>query len=672
MSDGEREKFIRQAIAPMAANAELELLARARLVERMEGNPEPAEYPELRGKRGWKWLLWLLALGAFVAALWRPVEEVMFLRSARESFWLGDGRDLERKLAKSLDEGDRIFVFGDLDQEREDLRWLPLRKMEPDDPAVLARYASAMTSEDREFSNEIWADVERIDPRNGWYDLIAGGRFANDAVEADFPTDRERAAGKKTEWRMLDSEAFSEALRFARNASQADFISSRSLELLRRQMELLSPVHDHRSSIEKAIIGAQLPISGVIAARKLGDCLSVEAWRLAEAGDHDGIRELAKIQTRLSRMLVEEDGSLVNLLVARVFYRSTLDELVGAAGHAGLSSEHLRELVRLRDELKTYQDIASTRDTADSAFENRLVERGPILASMTAPLLSRQVAAPPAIPNEDLLPGRRADHAIWTRVLFIALAALLGLVAGAVALVAKMTNRLDRSLASSVGRGWTAADHAWIVAAVCVPLAWFALVRYGTPWGGLDWSVRVSWLEVGGSQIACLVVMLLAAVLAVARWRMTKRFGFLGSGRARCRIPLLAAISAGAALPWIGSWTPDDQGWATWHHFGWLLGGLGLVALVATTARTLMRGSGAALDRLMIARLYLAGLAGGVLAVSLLTWALYQEERHWVRLDPFSGGAEGGLGFLAYEEKVVAQGRKELLELLNEDAGIGP
>ena len=69
---------------------------------------------------------------------------------------------------------------------------------------------------------------------------------------------------------------------------------------------------------------------------------------------------------------------------------------------------------------------------------------------------------------------------------------------------------------------------------------------------------------------------------------------------------------------------------------------------------------------------HLVGLAVGVLAASLLTWALYQEERHWVRLDPFSGGAEGGLGFLAYEEKVVAQGRKELLELLNEDAGIGP
>ena len=295
--------------------------------------------------------------------------------------------------------------------------------------------------------------------------------------------------------------------------------------------------------------------------------------------------------------------------------------------------------------------------------------RGSVLASMTMPMIARQVNSPPSIGPADFAPGRYADYALFERVASLTAWVLLGIAAGMAALHRHRQSKLVRRLSTRMVDLLRASDWIYIIAGgIVAPILWYLVLTRFTPLSPREWSIRMTAFLQPSLQFGALLTMILVLTPVVAAWRLGKRGALLGLVTRHRWTGSLAAICATLAVPLYGAMMIARGNLLM--TTGNILLGIALLWLFTGFCFNLFGRHPQTLRRATLARIVLPAWIVGMLIFALSIPFHYAEERYSIQQDTLLAIPPGTSGPNRYEWEVTQVLRKELLEKLAEfDAG---
>ena len=185
------ERFIEAATAPLADNAELQMMAAQELRAAIDNRPEAAQGDSLeqaaanleqnaRRRERWKAVLYAItAVVAILAAI--PVaSDSIRLRVGPWAFFFPVQKVAE--LLGPLTPSERLLLFGDLSQPKRAAALERLWESDRKDPALFAIYARASAAE-RKLPADFVKTADLIDPQNAWFRYLAAGVTGLRSVE---------------------------------------------------------------------------------------------------------------------------------------------------------------------------------------------------------------------------------------------------------------------------------------------------------------------------------------------------------------------------------------------------------------------------------------------------------------------------------------------------------
>jgi len=533
------------------------------------------------------------------------------------------GPDLSVML-KTPSPAGRLLVEGARGGSNDDARWRPLWESAPDDPRFLAQYTMAYFGTHKRLSPEIVAAAARIDPDNGWFLILEAAGIAKHAVTRDKLSEKDRKAGKAARMTIHDTESVDRALALVRKARSLPQFETYQTELHRMRMEQVRPAEDIVSSAYLGLISAAA-YEALSALTDAGNLLAASALRCSESGDATGFDRIVDDWLWLYRMGLQEADTMIGQMLARVIVSSSLRHFRDAARKLGREDQADR-FNSLDKAVWEHRERVNGRNDRFQRHE-MIDERGSILGSVHL-ATSSMVLSPPEIREEDLKPGRLADHAMLDRLFTGGRWGLIGCVVMSVA----FSRRGPRILAGRLVRLLDWRDWAWLLGAgVLVPVGWFLLITRVTPLSAREWAIMRTLGAQSGAQHLALLLLLVLAPLAVARWRIGLNGRMLGLAAVGLKWDLLALCSVAVAIPAFGldvlvCRSIERMSLAAALLFGWPV-----VRELVLAWRHSRPSSPQVLWHHAVAR---AALPAWVFAMLLCGIALRvheAEERHWVR-----------------------------------------
>jgi hypothetical protein len=661
------------ALQPLAAQPELRQTC-LKLLENMPQAAHPGaaamiarwEAVDARKRRArWRGVL---AVTLLVVSAWVLVGAVAGVwRNQRVLGWFGHfgtGRPApaHELLGEGLSERDRFLLFGDLTIRPESERMRSLWQSAAENPAYFAEYAFAYAAENRALPPDFLATAQRLDPDNSWFTYHAAGTLAKDSVKRERQTSQAKQAGEAPAWEIVNEAAHKQALALLRDASRQTHFVNRRNEFIAARVALL-PQSDQVSRMAAGVYlsghaGAEVNM------RYLAEAIAAQAWLLGEAGDAAGFESLlGEVDVFIKTLAGVKHPKLLDAQLLKANCLILTRSLQAAAQKLGRAEEaaQLKSITgRLAQWLKA-QESARTTQAVDlrSSLGN---------ASLLA--TRWQVKSPPQLAEDELKPGRMAEHLLAARLGSLAVWVLLGLGMVAVALFRFCLPQPVLRLAQRINELLTPGDGAWIIGAgVVLPFGYVTALMRLTPLGGQDWGLihGGAAMVVAADFLALGLLMLMVPVLVV-RWRLGRRAAALGICRGK---PLLGwlAVAAGAALvPVIGmSHPPVDQ--LQFH----LILKLSLIAmllpllllLVSSLVQALAVTFSRQFSRAVVALALLPTYACGMLLL-MASLPVYQAaQAGWERRDSLTELTAQGI--TRYEGEVARQLLRELREVLGLD-----
>ncbi|MEI7909852.1 MAG: hypothetical protein WCK77_09480 [Verrucomicrobiota bacterium] len=619
-----------------------------------------------RGRPQWRrgLLVALVLMSAWVLVgavheVWR-YERALWSFGFQKSWAFGTLAESREVIAGGLNEGERFLLFGDLSQPLKSGQMQALCVSAPADAANYAAYAFAWRGENQgSLPEDFLATAQRLDPDNAWFTYHAAGTLARDAVQRERQTSAARKAGEAPAWKILDEAKLQEALALLRQAASQKAFVNRQKEFIAARVPLLRQP-DQISRVMSAVFlqdyfGMNLDL------RTLSDAIAAQAWRLGEAGDADGFRQLLGDADAFMATFVRiPDPTAIEMLLRNFSAATQLRNLAAAARKLQLE-EAAGRLERVNGSLTKWLDDRKNLQRDDAVALRSSVWAGSVCR------LQNQVKSPPLLPDADLKPGRMAEHLLLARVGSLAVCLLLGVGLLAVALFRFCLPRVALRLAQRINQLLLPVDWAWMLGAgVLLPFGYVTALLRWTPLGGQDWGLKgLGWM-VPTADFLALALLLLAVPVLIARWRLQRRAAALTIWRDPSRLGWLAVAAAAAVVPLLGlTALPLTQ---LNIYLGLklaLLAPLVLVILISL-ARALAATFSRQFSRAVVALTLIPSYACGMLLL-MASMPVYQAaQAGWERCDEMTQLTANG--FTRYECEVANQMMKELREQLELDA----
>jgi hypothetical protein len=668
------ERFIELASQPLARNAELHLAATAELRRRLEvSQPTPEAVDDAVRTferadrhpmfRHWKAVFYavtlVVALGV-IAFNVRQASGLAQLWSSISSFGF-DYDNQPKWKTENLTEKDRLLLFGDEASPSNPGRWKPLWDSEPRNPAFLAQYAARYFQEYKDFSPEIIAAADDIDPDNGWFKAMTASGISEGAVTRQ----KQGSANSKDIitpiWQIDDPDRLNSALEMIHQAMAKPGFRNYEKELIAQRIPLLPKRTDFASQMVPVAYMAGMT-SSIISMRKLADVLCAGAQEAAARGDAESFKRIVSDWEKLSMHLTRNGFTLIDLLVAKVFLFAPAENFRDAAAALGLETERKRfeELHELKKADKAWKNVRGRTDPS----EDMVRQRGSILTALTLPMLGRQVKTPPMLAEDELRPGRYADHALFSRGLALLALLVLGISAGLAALQRFRLPMLYRLLSARILDQIRWSDWLWVFCGgILLPFFHYFTWIYLTPFSSREWSLGYMAFFHPGFEFVALIVMMWTLSSMMVSWRLSKRGRLIGLESRHAWFGWIAVASTALAIPVAGllvsSSRTDD--WMLYAAASFLIPPL--LWILVGCARNLFGNSTHALRRGILARMLVPTWVSGMLLMVLSVPVCYSIERHWIPQDrQFEVRAEAP-AMVKYEWDVTQVLREELLEI---------
>jgi hypothetical protein len=667
--DSPVDPIVSLVVRPFAGRDELQTAAAAELRDRLAGaaaaTPEAVaevtaafEQADARPWRGrWRVVLGLVtgvvSLPLLVSLAVHYLGGLAVIRTVTSQD-AGRGK-LNLPVGKDLSPAERLLLAGAPDTRKDDERWRPLWESAPDKPAYLAEYALAFLRTRHELSPEIQEAAARIDPDNGWFPALAAAGLAEGVVKKGTRSSKEKREGKAIAWEVLNEPRLREALlQLHRAATKPRFTGYRA-ELHRERAPLLPPRDDFMSQWVWLAYSASAENS-VIPFRHLGEAIAAGAGLCAARQDVEGFQQILADWRWLTHAVIHDGETLIDQLVARVLVTTPLANFRDAARTLGLEAEAAK-FAALEEQERTTREA---RDRSPQALHSVPTERGSMLARLSL-VTPSVIQSPPAVTEQDLRPGRLADHAVFDQAAAVVTWGVLGLgVAGAGLLF--RGRAVIRAVALRMLDLVRPSDWAWILlGGVVVPVLWYLAVTRLTPLSAREWSLWASGFLLPASQTGALILLLAVCPLVLAGWRLGKRGAVFGMTGKWPKLGWLAVAAAALAVPVAGGIGLGPA--ASPLSLALVLLGMAACWLFAAACQYTAGAKSQDLRRATVVRMavpaWLCGMLGCVLALPLHQL----EERHWLRQDRLLATPAERPGIASYEARLVDALRAETLKL---------
>lgn len=668
------DRFIAAATRSFADNPELEIAARGELegfiadagASRGDSLEEAAQRLETTGSVG-KWIrISLYLLTATVSLLvWGD-----FARSAysfRASYQmitgLGTGtidpRAREERLVEGKTREERLLLLGDSTKSSRSDRFKALWDSDPENPAYFSDYATVHSSDRGALPKNFLATSRELDPGNAWFISIAAAVTAKESLNEMAPATLTPGGAKLRP--VKDQAKLDEAISLFHEAAQAKRFESYQADLLAKRIQVLPPRTD--------VLEQMLPLYYVagtstlsLRLRALGDAVAIKANQLAKAGDTGGFLRLSSDWDHFSKTLASARyASLVDMLVTQVVLRAPLKSMAEAARDLGLPEEE-KKLQALEDRFAERKAAMTAKVHHDSPAE----QHGSLLAKLSLSAVGKQSRETVPITDEELKPGRMADHALAGRLLALLSWLVLGLMLLGSFLYRFRASPLIRALSARMLVLVRPVDWAWIIGVgVVLPLAYHQAIQRLTSLNGQEWSLMASRFIGPGGQMGSALWLMILLPLLIARWRFSLRADAVGL-ESRTRVWTWLCVVLGiAALPAFGAaFGRDEVNVIVIEAAGALLGVLKLCVLIICIRAVFGRRS-QLLRRVTLSRILVPVYATAMLLMLALFPIYHSEEKYWIERDDLTGMTTAKPGMTGYEYDVTQQLRREVLEILN-------
>ena len=678
----EVEHLIDLATRPLADNAELRLSAESELrksleahaADRPEGVKEAADAlarADLHPKRG-RWNFVLLAVTALVSLppIAHSVWQLKLFSQVRGVFNFTAVSGEAAPGLPRFSASEKLLLFGDRTAKNESDKWKPLWQSEPDNPAYLAEYALAYYRDHKELSPEILAEAERVDPDNGWFPALAASGTAERAVTKERTvSSTSKGVSKTPVWKIDDKQRLADTLAAIHRFAPKSRFTAYQGELLRQRIPLFPPRRDFVSQVPPMayVLGIY---STSIQFRKLSDAMAAGAQQCAADGDVEGFRKIVGDWQLLVTAVSGGGETMIDVLIAKVIFNGPAANFRDAARQLGLEDVALR-FAGIYDRGQDEKNGREARRKTGSAIETLALQHGSVFTSMSVPFLVGQVKKPPVLTENDLRPGRYADHAVFERFASWLGVLLLGFGAASASSFRYRQSPLARRLSARMVDLFRPSDWVWVIlGGIVFPILWYFCITRLTPLSGREWSGRMSLFMQQGGQFGSMVIFMLVLTCVIASRRLAKRGAVIGlEGRFQW-FGRLAGVAALLAVPVFGGLMfPSGIGRLfLWVAYGLL--GIAAVWLLTGFVVSIFGRESQALRRATLARIAWPVWVFGMLALVAIVPFYYAEERHWVQRDRIFEISAECAGPNRYEYQVTQILRAELLETIRQAEGI--
>lgn len=668
------DRFIAAAAKPFTDNPELEVAARHELENSIanagETGGDSLDQATQRLETTGTARKWLRIAFYAVTALVSLMMWGDFARSAitfRAGYGmltgLGSGvvdpQAMQKRLTAGKTPQERLILLGDTSKSGRAERIKALWDSDPENPVYFSEYATIHASEHGALPPDFTATARRLDPGNAWFIAVAAGVAARDSIDETKKPVLTPGGAKLME--LKDQAKLDEAVALFQEAARAGRFENYNGKLLEQRIALLPPRTD---ALEQVV-----PISYVagmstmsLRMRRIGDAVSLKATQLAKAGDVEGFRQLLADWDNFSRMISSDRHvNLVDMLVTLVITRAPLKAMAEAATDLGLPEEAKR-LQEREDRFAVWKAAASGK-----TYETKPLDlHGSLLAKTTLNTVRAQSRDTVPITDEDLKPGRIADHALAGRFLSLLSWLIFGAALLACFLYRFRASKLIRRLSDRMLALMGPADWIWIIAGgILLPLVFHQFILRLTPLGGREWSLAASSFIAPSGQASSALWLMIFLPLLIARWRLSLRAGAIGL-KSRTRLWTWICVALGlAALPVFGTaFLSGELSMPVIEAAGAMLGVLKLCVLVIGI-RALFGRRNQLLRRITLSRILIPAYATGMLAMMSMTAIYHAEEKHWIARDELTGMSATKPGITGAEYDVTQQLRREVLEILN-------
>ena len=667
------EPLVETAVRPFADNAEMRLSAVRLLSDLVKSNDGKTSESIERWnsvdarKRKPVWRIALFSVLAVVSAimLMETTRDMLVygrLYSSLTSF-SGSSNRYQQQLEKRLGASQRLLLFGNSSRPTKAGRMKALWDSEPENPAYFGEYARAYLSDNNALPPDFLETSRRIDPYNSWFTYLAAAVECKGSVEKRKQSKAAKDAGEARTWEIRDKAKLDRALALVHEARSQSECRDYVKQLTRQRIEIL-PRNNLTDNLRSITYLMGTGATDIIYIRNLVDGISAKGWTFGEAADAVRLKQLIEDSDAFVKALTSiEVSNMILPLVSKVCADGTSKELSAAATKLGLAAD----AARLTETHRRFEAHNIARDSRKPSPDRTGPEtNGALLASLSLPLVARQVVAPPPLADADVKPGRLADHEIFAGASCIGAWILLTVLFCGTAAYRYRSSSLIRRLAKRMEALMIPSDWAWLlVAGLLLPLAYVMILNRLTPLGGRDLGLRTTFMLLPAAHFLGLTVLMILLPLLIVRWRLGKRAAAFGFTNRRSRMGGFAAACAVAFIPVVGwaACAASKVGLAAAAALLvlpliWLLAIL-LSAVFSTPARLLHRSTSA--------RVLLPVYATAMLLMVSLASVYKAAGQHWferdtlIRLDPAYPS------MTRYEYEASIQLQKELRQALGYD-----
>lgn len=549
-------RFLDLVTRPLEANQEQCLAARNDLARRIEASPQTTEAVlEDAAKRleaadqaiWWKKVMPLIGMVALVSLAvvvgTTAYRFIQFRGVMRMVSPLSDERGspaLDR-LARKLPPDERLLLFGDTNAGNEADKWKPLWESDRSNPAFLQAYAEGCLSADKVIPADLLKQAEAIDPGNAFLPTLAAGALAGSAVERESRPWSARKSPEAPKFTIKDQARFEQAYEALRKASGLPGFTDHSSALNQERFRHLPPGRDY---LERASVVAYAAgfITQKILFRNLTNLLAAKAATFDEAGDIVEFRECVRLWRWLAVHSADSGWSVIDGLITRAIIQMPLKNFRDAASRLGLEDTS-KEFRMLDERLDAEKEQRKQRDKEDDTML-LLETKSSVMASLTLPMVRRQLNFPPVLAENDFMPGRLLDHALLGQAHATISAICFGLLMLGALLSRTVVPHSSQIIASRLACLVSPRERVLLfVAGILVPVGLYVALIQIPHLSAREWGMRISIFIVPSIQLATLTLLMINLTIG------------LGARLTRNRLMMLVEPrrSLRRCLPWIGA-----------------------------------------------------------------------------------------------------------------------
>lgn len=672
MPEYESELF-EAAVKPLAAQAEMRLAA-INLLEK-SGNPSQQADAVARWKRvdeaGTRpWLRWLFitalcafSIWAWVVAgneaqnYWRLEQVSLTFKYSNNAAYSKSVRLLDKCLPSVLTLRQRELLLGDITKNTRVEAAKALWGQYPEDPAYYMEYVFSQYENKRrsEAPMEFLESARRLDPGNAWPIYAAASLKQQGAIKEVERTQAERKAKVACSWEVLDQTKLDECIVLLHEASEQPRFDTHQ-ERLMKSREGLVPVKDHLGYLTAAKVAwpffwgsnesprYYLSLVPSLVAAKSQQCVSL--------GNKDEfvhlMSDLGLLMRRFAGSEIDSEGP--EIAMDESLWRA-IPRLRESAASLGLDLNSHSELQPLLPQPSHSDDLPP--DGFYEWFENHsgtlLSEFRPFYSAWWYPKWS----------EDDLKPGRMADHELLSRGCCLVLWVAFGLCLGGLALYQIRLPGMIRKLAARICQLLDAKDRVWIIGGgILAPYAYTMAINHVAPLGGQGWSIVGNHYMMPMAQFCCMAVMMILAPIHLVRWRLGLKSGVVGLKVISSRFEIYAIICAAISIP-VSGWLASSQWFLAASPLLAFCVGLSVVCLLSNSARALVFSEDVCLlGCAVVSRSLMPAYAVAMLLMAMAAPVHKAAERAWFRQDTTMTSVPGFPGVSPFDYRVAEEMRR--------------